>query len=175
MVRRGASNGDALQLRGGELDAAADRGAVGERAGQFQQLVAEFARRCRAVDHGPVDHELLRAETRPFDKADRNALMRAGADRVEHLRIGDRRGITLALQQEFRMIDAARDIGGQDEQQVDLLGGERRRDIGSQDQRGKRQHASDKPDHDCPPRHRPGRCRAVTKMLLGCRSIADSR
>ena len=123
MVRRGASNGALRELRIGKLDAAADRGAVGERARHFQQLVAELARGRGAVDHRPVDHELLRAEARPFDEADRDLLVRSGPDRIEHLRVGDRRGVAFALQLELRMVDAARHVGGQHQQQVDLLGG----------------------------------------------------
>src|SRR6201999_1019546 len=54
--------GCALQLRCRKFDAAADRGAIRERAGQLEQLVAELTRRRGAVDHGPVDYELLRTE-----------------------------------------------------------------------------------------------------------------
>ena len=51
----------------------ADRGAVGERARQFEHLVADLARRGRVADDGPVDHQLLRGRARPFDEADRDA------------------------------------------------------------------------------------------------------
>ncbi len=152
----------ALQLSGRELDPAADRSAVGERSGQFQELVAEFTGRAGTVDDGPIDHKLLRAEARPFDEAERNALLRTGFDRVHHLRIGDRRRIAFALQQEFRMIDAARNVGRQREQEVDLLGG-KRACRGHQSQRSQRQQAphqrqraSNHAVHDRPPglRHR---------------------
>ena len=49
MVRRAASNG-ARRAGRRKLDAAADRGAVGERPGQLQQLVAEAARGSGTVD-----------------------------------------------------------------------------------------------------------------------------
>ena len=125
MVRRGAFERRALQLGARELDAAADRGAVGKGAGQFEQLVSEFARGAGAVDHGPVDDELLRAEARPLDEADGDALMRAGFDGLHHQRIGDRRRVALPLQQEFRMVDAARHVGGQHQEEVDGFGGTR--------------------------------------------------
>ncbi len=140
MVRRVASNGARASCAIGELDAAADRGAVGERARRFQQLVAELARRAGAVDHGPVDHDLLRADAGPFDEADRDLPVRPGADRVEHPRVGDRRRVALALQQEFGMVDAARHVGGQHQQQVDLLGGARPAADKRQRQQRQRRH-----------------------------------
>ena len=76
-------------------------------AGQLQKLIAEFAGRDRAVDNGPVDHQLLCPESRPFHKTHRDALMGAVLDGVEHLRIRDRGGVTFALEQEFWVINAA--------------------------------------------------------------------
>ena len=99
-----------LQLGGRELDAATDRGTVGEGTRQFQELIAKFTRWLGAVYDRPVDQELLCAETRPFDEANSDALLRAGFDRLEHVRVGDRSRVAFALQQEFRMVDAARDI-----------------------------------------------------------------
>ena len=75
----------------------------------------------RIADDGPVDDEFLRDGTRPFDEAHRNAPGRARADGIEHLGVGDRRGVAVALQLEFSGIDAARDIRGKHEQQIDLL------------------------------------------------------
>ena len=60
---------------------------------------------------------------------------------LEHLRIGDGRRITLALQHELRLIHASRHVHGQYEKQVDLLGGTRDGNL-ADDQRDKRQHAS---------------------------------
>ncbi len=47
----------------------------------------------------------------------------AGPDRIEHARIGDRGRVALALQNEFVIVDAARHIGGQHQQQIDFLAG----------------------------------------------------
>src|SRR2546430_2217534 len=80
-----------------------------------------LARRAGSVDQAPVDHQLLRAEARPLDEAHRDALMRARLDGVDHMRIRDCRSVAFTLQQEFRMINAARDVRGQHEQEVDLL------------------------------------------------------
>src|SRR5262249_58943182 len=50
-----------LQLSSRELDAAADRGTVGERTRQFQELITKFTRSLRAGDDRRVEHELLGA------------------------------------------------------------------------------------------------------------------
>ena len=116
-----------FHLRHRELDASADRGAVGEGARQFQELVAEFARGAGPIDQAPVNHQFLRAETRSFDKAQRDALMRAGPDRINHVRVRDCRRVAFPLQQEFRMIDAARHVGRKHQEEIDLLGSARER------------------------------------------------
>ena len=147
MVRR-ASQWRARELRGREIDAAADRGTVGEGARCLDDHVAQFARRRRAVDRGPVDHDLLRPESRPFDEADRDLSMRPGLDGIEHLRIGDRRRIAVALQQELGMIDAARDVGCEHEQKIDRLGRKRRWNRGQDPWKGRqqrRQYTSNEP------------------------------
>ena len=122
MVRRAASNGARASCAAAnsmppliEVRSANDRGSSSNWSPKRR------ARR-RAVDQGPIDHDLLRAEAGPFDEANRNPLVRTGTDRFEHLRVGDCRRIALSLQQEFRMIDAARNIGGEHQQQVDPLG-----------------------------------------------------
>ena len=126
MVRRAGLERRALELRHREVDAAADRGAVGERARRFQQLVAELARRALRP---PITVQSITTfcalDARPFDEADGDAPVAARADRVEHARVGDRGGIALALQLEFRLVDAARDVGGEHQQQIDRLGGAR--------------------------------------------------
>ena len=53
--------------------------------------------------------------------------MAAGADGLEHPLVGDRRGVALALQLELGLVDAARHVGGEHQQQVDRLGGARDR------------------------------------------------
>ncbi len=81
----------------------------------------------------PVDHHALRADARPLDEGHADAPVMAGADGVEHARIGNGGGIAVALQLEFRVVDAARHVGGEHQQQVDVIGGTRR---------GRRQHAA---------------------------------
>ena len=86
-----------------------------------------FLRGVGAVDHGPVDHHLLRADARPFHEGDRDAPVAAGGDRLEHALVGDRGGVAFALQLELGLIDAARHVGGEHQQQIDLFGGLRDR------------------------------------------------
>ena len=59
-------------------------------------------------------------------KVSADAAVMAGADGVEHARIGNGRGIAFALQLEFRVVDAARHVGGEHQQQIDVVGGARR-------------------------------------------------
>ena len=47
--------------------------------------------------------------------------MRAGADRLDHARIGERRRVALALQFELARVDTARDVGGKHEEEIDLF------------------------------------------------------
>src|SRR6202022_2053679 len=75
--------GRMVQLLGRKFDPAADRSAIGERARQLEQLVAELARRSEVVNQAPVNDELLRAEAGPFDKAHGNALVRPRFDGIE--------------------------------------------------------------------------------------------
>jgi hypothetical protein len=84
-------------------------------------LVTEPARCINAIDHSPVDHQSLRTESRPFDKAERDPLVRPGSDGIDHVRVGDRCRVTFALQQEFRMINAARDVSSKSQQEIHLL------------------------------------------------------
>ena len=54
------------------------------------------------------------------------------------------------------MIDAARHIGGEHQQQIDLLGGPRERSL-EENQRGERESQTREADHDCvTPICRPG-------------------
>ena len=91
-----------------------DRGARHERGG-------EFARVGRVVNHRPVDHRLLLGFASPFDKADGDGAVRSGADRIDDARIGDRRRVAVALQRELVVVDAARDVGRQDQGDIDGL------------------------------------------------------
>ncbi len=122
MVRRFAVNGARASCVDGKIDGAADRGAVGKRTRQFEQLVAKRLGGLGTVDDGPVDHHLLVANSGPFLEQHADAAIKAGADRLEHTRIGDRHGIAVALQLEFGLIDAARYIRRQHQQQIDRLG-----------------------------------------------------
>ena len=71
----GSAQRRVLELGLRELDAAADRGAVGEGARRFDDLIAEAARAAGAVDDRPVDHLLLRPEARPFHEVERDLLI----------------------------------------------------------------------------------------------------
>ncbi len=117
------------QVGHGEVDGATNRGAVSEGSGCLGELVGEAARSGGAVDARPIDHDFLRAKPGPFDEADCNLAVRTGLDRVEHLPVGHRCGIAFSLELEFRMRDAARHVGGQHEQEVDLLGGTGERNL----------------------------------------------
>src|SRR6266849_2231150 len=57
--------------------------------------------------HRPVDDDVLVGRPRPFDKGHRDPVVPAADNRAQHARIGDRRGIPLALQVEFSLVDAA--------------------------------------------------------------------
>src|SRR5205823_13263400 len=94
-------------------------------AGQLEQLVAEFACGGSTVEDAPVDHELLCAKARPLDKAQRDTLMRTGLDGIDHLASRNCGRIAFALKQEFRVVDAARHVGSEDQQQIHFLGGVR--------------------------------------------------
>ena len=75
----------------------------------------------------PVDQDLLGADAGPFHKGDRDAPVAAGGDGLEHPPVGDRRGIAFALQLELVLVDAARHVGCEHQQQIDRLGGARSR------------------------------------------------
>ena len=122
-----ALEGSALELGHGEFEPGADRRAIRERARQFEHLIADLARRGRVADDRPVDDQLERACARPFDEADRDLAVRAGPDRLDHARIGQCRRVALALQLEFPRVDAARDVGGEHQQEIHVLVGAGRR------------------------------------------------
>src|SRR6266853_610696 len=72
--------GRALELVHGEVDGAADRGAPGERSWRLDQPVTEAARSRAVPDQCPLDHDIVHAYRRPFDKTHGNASVRAGCD-----------------------------------------------------------------------------------------------
>ena len=86
------------ELGHGGINAAADRGAVGERTRRFKQPVAKSLGGFRAINDRPVDHDLLVAKSRPFEKQHADAATSARSDRVKDARIGECRGIAFALQ-----------------------------------------------------------------------------
>ena len=50
-------------------------------------------------------------------------LLRPDGDRLQHPLVGDRGGVAFALKLELGLIDAARHVGGEHQQQIDLFGG----------------------------------------------------
>ena len=73
-----------------EVRSANERGASNRRS---PKTLAEFG----VADRGPVDHDPLRADARPFDIGQCDAAGAARPYGVEHMPIGNRGGITFAL------------------------------------------------------------------------------
>jgi hypothetical protein len=69
----------------------------------------------------PIDHDLLFIASGPFDKGQGDGATVAGLDAFDDIGIGDRRGIALALQLKFVGGDTARDVGGEDQRDIDAL------------------------------------------------------
>ena len=86
------------------------------------------------LDDGPVDDDALRGRARPFDEADRDLPAAAGLDGVEDALVAQGCRIAVTLELEFWAVDAARDVGGQHQQEIDLFGGAGMR--GKAEQRG---------------------------------------
>ena len=121
MMRRllnGLRGGEALHR---EVDGAADRGPSRKGAGCGEDRRRETARILVVMNHRPVGDDHLLACPGPFDKAHRDHAGGAAADRREDPRIGQRRGVALALQLELALVDAARHVGGEDEQEIGVL------------------------------------------------------
>jgi hypothetical protein len=140
------------------------KGAEGAR--RLQQAVAETFRRGGVADRRPVDHHPLRADARPFDEADRDAAGAAGADGVEHARIGDRRRVALALQLELGPVDAARHVGRERQQQIDRLGCGR-------DERTEYHRKQNRSQYRLYRLHRPPRCRVRRPHSTAARLAQD--
>ena len=93
--------------------------------------------------------------------------MRAGLDGFEHAAVGDRGRVAVTLQHEFGLIDAARDVDRENQQQIDVLVGARERNL-RQDQRGERQQTAKSPHHGCTFVHIASRCdRAAMGRAFG--------
>src|SRR5215813_12768275 len=109
------------ELRQGKIDSAADRGSVPEGAWCLDDLCGKILGSGLVANDGPVDDDLLLLGARPFHECDRDLAYCSGADRLNDAWIGDGRRIAVALQLEVRRGDAARNIGGENEEQVDFL------------------------------------------------------
>ena len=103
------------------VDAGADRGAAPERARRGHQLVGEGLRRGLVADHAPVEHGAHLEAGGELDIGDGDRADVAVLDRLDHLARGEGGGIALLLQLELRIVDAARDVGDQDQRQIDAV------------------------------------------------------
>ena len=89
--------------------------------GVSTKLVAELLGCGGVADLRPVDHDVLGAGAGPLDECHADVAVAARADGIEHARIGDRCGIAVALQLEFGVVDAARYVGGEHQQEIDVV------------------------------------------------------
>ena len=101
-----------------KIDRAADRGAPDERARRCEDRRRKPTGILLVADHRPVGDDVLLPGARPLDKADRDCAGSPAADRREHARVGQCGRVALALQCELALVDAARHIGGEHEQQI---------------------------------------------------------
>ena len=74
-----------------------------------------------AVDDRPVEHDAVELGARPVEHGDRDPSERARFDGLDDLGAVERFGHAFALDVGFLVIDAARDVGGDHELQIDLL------------------------------------------------------
>src|SRR5579875_174525 len=101
------------------VDRGADRRTSGKRPRRLEDQGRGAAAILLVADLGPWQHDLLVVLARPFDKAhaDRPGLGRP--DRLQDAGVGQRRGVTFALQLKFAVVDAPRNIGGKDNEKID--------------------------------------------------------
>src|SRR5258708_1278243 len=109
------------------VDGRAERGEAGEGAWRREEYAGNPARRLVVADHHPIGDDFLRLGARPFDEGDGDRAVRTGLDRLDDARVGHRRGVALALQAKLVLIDAARDVGGENELEIDSFGSRRGR------------------------------------------------
>ena len=83
------------------------------------ERVGETVGACRILEQGPVEHGALVMVACPFDIGDRNAPEHAALDRLDHVRMPERRDVALALQLCLDLIDAARDVDREHQLQID--------------------------------------------------------
>ena len=110
----------------GELQGAGDRGAARAVRRIGGQLVDEGLRILGRGNHRPRHDDVLRGLPGPFDIGDGDPAVDAVLDRLDDALMGQRRGIALALDLQFVRRHRKRDVDGQDQFDVDRLGGERR-------------------------------------------------
>ena len=108
MTLRVASPPPARYQRHGEIDRAADRGPIGERARRLGQRAAEGGSGFGTVDQRPADHLLLMVGARPLDQRHQNGVVLAAGDGGQHFGAGKGLGIAPALQLEALAADADR-------------------------------------------------------------------
>jgi hypothetical protein len=106
----------------GEIDRGADRGATKKRARRRQHGGRDNAGALLVSNDGPVDDHILLGCASPLDKDNSDRMIGCAGDRAQHPRIRHRRDVALELEIEFAVIDAARHIGREYQQEVDFLG-----------------------------------------------------
>ena len=85
---------------------------LGERVGEAMGARGIFEQR-------PVEHGALVVVARPFDIGERDAPEHAALDRLDHVRMPQRRDVALALQLRLDGVDAARDVDREHQLQID--------------------------------------------------------
>lgn len=104
------------------VDCSGDGGAPVKRSRGLDNGVGEFLRLGLAAYARPVDDDFRFADTGPFNEDEADAPLRSRRLHcLDDERIGDCRCVTVALQLELVVVDAARDVGCQHKQQIDVL------------------------------------------------------
>ena len=85
-----------------------------------RRLAKAVDRRLR-VEQGPLDQGALHPGVRPFVVGDGDTAVGAAQDRLDDHRVAEGLDVTLALQLGLVGVDAARDVDGHGQRQVDLL------------------------------------------------------
>ena len=108
---------------GAEFERAGDRGApraVGRLRRSLRRHAAAASARVAITVHGTMT--CCEDDPGPFEIGDGDAAVDAVGDRLQHLLVGQRRGVALALDVEFRRRHRQRHIDGQHQFDVDRLG-----------------------------------------------------
>ena len=112
--------------RMGEGNGTADRVGPERKARSGEQRLGEGTSTLCAVNNSPRDNDFLRVGTPPLHISDGNAPEIASGNCVQNVRMGDGRGIALALEQDLRVVDRARCVGQEYEFEVNCVIGRRR-------------------------------------------------